>query len=106
MKDLEKLNKGIAEQMDELENIKRSLKDDNNNKIIIEKKLENLEKGYNDLKDISKYLNESIERYIEENTNKLEDINKQMENFKFNITESIKETKKDVDKILENYSRN
>ena len=58
------------------------------------------------MKDISKYLNESIERYIEENTNKLEDINKQMENFKFNITESIKETKKDVDKILENYSRN
>ena len=106
-KDLEELNKGIKKQIDEFENIKRSLQDDNDdNKILIENKIDSLENEVNKWLEISKRLKELIERYMEENKNKLEEINKQINIFKLNITEKLKETKKYIDSILANYSRN
>ena len=106
-KDLEQLNKGIKKQIDEFENIKRSLQDDNDDdKILIENKIDSLENEVNKWLEISKRLKELIERYMEENKNKLEEINKQVDIFKLNITEKLKETKKYIDSILANYSRN
>ena len=105
--ELEQLNKGIKKQIDEFENIKRSLQDDNDDdKILIENKIDSLENEVNKWLEISKRLKELIERYMEENKNKLEEINKQVDIFKLNITEKLKETKKYIDSILANYSRN
>ena len=107
LKDLDQLNTGISKQIEELENIKRSLKDENaNNKIMIEQKIEKLEKEINEWLEFSKKMDELMEQNMEENNNKLIEINNQMNNFKQNVSEKLKETKIYIDTVLENYSRN
>ena len=107
LKEIDQLTIGISKQIEELENIKRSLRDENaNNRIIIEQRIDKLEKEINEWMEFSKKMDELMLKNMEESNNKLIEINKQVDNFKQNVSEKLKETKKYIDSVLENYSRN
>ena len=106
-KEMDQLNKGISEQIKELDSIKRSLANDkDNNKIVIEKRIDELEKEINEWLEYSKKLDKLMEQNMKENETKLKDINNQMINLKQDVNDKFKEMKIYVDATLENYSAN
>ena len=62
MKEMDQLNKGISEQIKEFESIKRSLMNEknNNNKIMMEKRIDNLEKEIDEWLEFSKKMDKLI----------------------------------------------
>ena len=106
-KELEQLNKGISKQIEEFENIKRSLMNETgNNKILLEKRIDKLEKEISDWVELSKKLEELMELDMEENNKKLQEMNNQINTLKQNVGEKLKETKIYIDTILETFSKN
>ena len=104
---MEQLNKGISEQIKEIESIKRSLNDNkSNNKIIIEKRINDLEKEIDEWLEYSKKLDKLIEQNMKENEEKLKDINNQTIKFRQEVNDKFKEMKSYIDTTLENYSAN
>ena len=104
---MEQLNKGISEQIKEIESIKRSLNDNkSNNKIIIEKRINDLEKEIDEWLEYSKKLDKLIEQNMKENEEKLKDSNNQTIKFRQEVNDKFKEMKSYIDTTLENYSAN
>ena len=108
MKEIDDLNKNISEKMNEFENIKRSLGNENNdnNKALIEKRIDNLNREIDDLIEFSKKMHILMEQNMAENNSKFDEINEQIDIFKQTISEKLKETKKYIDTTLENISKN
>lgn len=101
--EIDQLNKGISEQIKEFENIKKSIKkeNENNNKKMLEKRLDDLENEINGWLEFSKKIDELIEQNMKENNLKLEEINLQMNKFRQNVSDNLKETKTYIDKTIE-----
>ena len=105
MKEMDQLNKGISEQIKEFESIKRSLMNEknNNNKIMMEKRIDNLEKEIDEWLEFSKKMDKLMEQNMEENNGKLQDINNQINNLSQTVNDKLKEMKKYIDITFENY---
>ena len=108
MKDLEKINKGISAQIEEFENIKRSIKGNNgnDNKKLLERRLDSLETEINGWFDFSIKMDELIQQNMEENNIKLEEINNKMNIFRQNVSNKLKETKQYIDTTLDSLAIN
>ena len=77
-----------------------------NNKIIIEKRINDLEKEIDEWLEYSKKLDKLIEQNMKENEEKLKDINNQTIKFRQEVNDKFKEMKSYIDTTLENYSAN
>ena len=107
MKNIEQLNHGISEQIREYENIKQSLESDlnnNNNKKILETRINNLEREVDEWLEFSKKIDQLMVENMEENLEKIEEINSQMKNFRENVNNQFKEMKIYIDKTIDNFS--
>ena len=107
MKNIEQLNHGISEQIREYENIKQSLESDlnnNNNKKILETRINNLEREVDEWLEFSKKIDQLMIENMEENLEKIEEINSQMKNFRENVNNQFKEMKIYIDKTIDNFS--
>jgi len=107
MKNIEQLNHGISEQIREYENIKQSLEsnfDNNNNKKILETKINNLEREVDEWLEFSKKIDQLMVENMEKNLEKIEEINGQMKNFRENVNNQFKEMKIYIDKTIDNFS--
>ena len=107
MKNIEQLNHGISEQIREYENIKQSLEsdfDNNNNKKILETRINNLEREVDEWLEFSKKIDQLMVENMEENLEKIEEINSQMKNFRENVNNQFKEMKIYIDKTIDNFS--
>ena len=107
MKNIEQLNHGISEQIREYENIKQSLEsdfDNNNNKKILETRINNLEREVDEWLEFSKKIDQLMVKNMEENLEKIEEINSQMKNFRENVNNQFKEMKIYIDKTIDNFS--
>ena len=107
MKNIEQLNHGISEQIREYENIKQSLEsnfDNNNNKKILETRINNLEREVDEWLEFSKKIDQLMIENMEENLEKIEEINSQMKNFRENVNNQFKEMKIYIDKTIDNFS--
>ena len=107
MKNIEQLNLGISEQIREYENIKQSLESDlnnNNNKKILETRINNLEREVDEWLEFSKKIDQLMVENMEENLEKIEEINSQMKNFRENVNNQFKEMKIYIDKTIDNFS--
>ena len=101
-KEMDQLNKGISDQIKEFESIKRSLIDEkNNNKIMIGKRIDNLEKEIDEWLEFSKKMDKLMEQNFEENNGKLQDINNQINNLRQTFNDKLKEMKNYIDTTSE-----
>ena len=107
MKNIEQLNHGISEQIREYENIKQSLEsdfDNNNNKKILETRINNLEREVDEWLEFSKKIDQLMVENMEKKKKKIEEINSQMKNFRENVNNQFKEMKIYIDKTIDNFS--